>query len=227
MAENAQNSEWDRILAERLAKKRGEDERAPRSAPLFTERAGEPGGPAGGGEAAEGTLLWAASPGSPDPSAWTPAGESASGAARAETVAADMRRKLAPCDEKKALDILLRRGGPGSGRILLAFGALAAFAAAGAVLLGVGGSSGEGTLHPAGDVAPPPEEPGSLARGIARVPGAAGEARAPEGPEKLPTFHARAPGPGRTRLRRRREWMELGGPLVNLDASPPATCSGP
>ena len=205
MAENAENGEWDRILAKRLQKKRRTEVHASGYAGSRTQQSGEPADPAGGeGRPLKETLLWSSSGGSPDgASAGTSGGESA--------------RMLGPRDEKKALDILLRRRGPGAGGKVLAVGAVAALVAAVGLLVGARGPRVARRLQVVGDLAPPEEE--DLSAG-----GGSGAERAggPQKPrEMLPTFHARPFRPGTVRPSRRTEWQELGGPLVDLDASPP------
>jgi hypothetical protein len=205
MAEDANNGEWDRVLAKRLQKKRRTEVHRSGHARSLPEQSDEPVDPAGGeGRPMKETLLWSSSGGSPD-------------GASAGTSGRESARMLDPRDEKKAIDILLRRRGPGGGGKVLALGAVAALAAAAGVFIGTGGPRVARRPELVADLSPPEEE-GLSAGGAAGVARAGGSEKPKEG---LPTFHARPPRPGETRPSRRTEWKELGGPLVDLDASPP------
>ncbi len=138
--------------------------------------------------------------------------------ATAGTSGGEPVRALDSRDEKKAIDILLRRRGAGAGGKVLAVGAVAVLVAAVGVLVGGRGPRVTRTLQVAADLAPPQEEEGLGAGG---GPGTerAGGARKPL--ERLRTFHARPFRPGERPSSRRTEWKQLGGPLVDLDASPP------
>ncbi|MHC4200099.1 MAG: hypothetical protein ACYSU0_08920 [Planctomycetota bacterium] len=202
MAENDQNGEWDRVLAKRLQKKRRTEVHRSGSAPPRPQPSGEPVDPADGeGETFKETLLWSSSGASPEGAT---AGRSAGGPVRA----------LDARDEKKAIDILLRRRGAGAGGKVLAVGAVAAVAAAAGVLVGTKGPRVRRKLQVAADLAPPQEQEGPAARG---GPGTERTGGPRQPPERLRTFHARPFRPGE----RPTEWKQLGGPLVDLDASPP------
>ena len=206
MAENAQNGDWDSVLAKRLQKKRRTEVHRSGYAGALSERSDEPADPAGGeGETFKETLLWSSSGASPE-------------GATAGSSGGEPIRALDARDEKKAIDILLRRGGSGAGGKVLAVGAVAALAAAVGLFVGTGGPRVRRRLQVVGALAPPQEEEGPGDGGGSGT-GRAGGPRQPL--ERLRTFHARPLRPGERPPSRETVWKELGGPLVDLDASPP------
>jgi hypothetical protein len=142
-------------------------------------------------------------------------------------VVEQLRRSLGPRDEKRALDILRGRGGSRGGGVLVAVGALVVLASAATAFVLGRRPGGGGELRLASVMEPPGEAPFP---GAGR-PVAAGdyvEAPAPAhvgpggeaGSETGPVFRVGRAAP-------EAEWVDLGGPLVDLDRFPPRTSAGP
>ena len=244
MGESAENRSWDEVLAESLRNKlRSEGMRTdfmklsasapiPQSAPprATTERSAPAPAQLSAPSPPPGPFASVPEPTPPGPAGperAAPLSAPAGGATSAEMVVDQLRRSLGPSDEKRALDILRGRGGARGAGALIAAGALAVLVSATtAFVLGRRPDGGGLRLAPA--LEPPREAPlpgppravgdqsGIAARDLqARTP-----ARHEPGGDTVPVFRLGRAAP-------ETEWVDLGGPLVDLDRSPPRTNAGP
>jgi len=230
VGESVDNRSWDEVLAESLRNKlRSEGMRTdfvgrsatapvPKSAPQ-TAPVSPPAAPP-------------AVPKAPPPKQASPPGAfamspPAGGATSAEMVVDQLRRSLGPRDEKRAMDILRGRGGSRGTGALVAAGVLAVLlSATTAFVLGRRPGGGGLRLDPA--LEPPREAPLPGAARVASDTGGTGKvdvhARPPACPETggdaIPAFRL-------GRAATETEWVDLGGPLVDLDRSPPRMKAGP
>jgi len=238
VGESTENRSWDEVLAESLKNKlRSEGMRTdfvgrtaaapiPESAPSPTPAPAPQTAPAHPPTAPP-RVLEAPPPGPTGPQQGWPMSAPAGGATSAEMVVDQLRRSLGPSDEKRAMDILRGRGGSRGTGALVAAGVLAVLlSATTAFVLGRRPDGGGLRLDPA--LEPPKEAPLPGPVRIASDTGDIGKAglhaRPPARPEAggdaIPAFRL-------GRAATETEWVDLGGPLVDLDRSPPRTNAGP